>query len=283
MKRDFTLAIGVGAPRCGTSWLANYFRGHPEVMMSPIKEMNFFNSLEDQSVYDRNMERFLQRTKKHCDALTFEDLQNNTQRFENYTNFSDRLTINRSTDRYLDYFEKRLTDEPVACEITTSYCLLNEHGFEKIRRSHPDIKLILILRNPIDRVWSMVRRRDFSNEKEVYNAFENASTSHRISGKFHYGNMIKNIENNFSKNDYKVVFYENLFSDNQINDICDFLGIGQHKGNFEVKVNSAHSLKLPTDYRKIGFDQFKDVFSWSKETFSDTLPSRWATDIKMYG
>lgn len=32
----------VGAPKCGTSALASYLRGHPQIFMSPVKEPNYF-------------------------------------------------------------------------------------------------------------------------------------------------------------------------------------------------------------------------------------------------
>jgi hypothetical protein len=33
----------VGAPKCGTSALYEYLKGHPEIFMSPIKELHFFS------------------------------------------------------------------------------------------------------------------------------------------------------------------------------------------------------------------------------------------------
>lgn len=34
--------LGVGAARCGTTWLYEYLRQHPDVFMSPAKELNYF-------------------------------------------------------------------------------------------------------------------------------------------------------------------------------------------------------------------------------------------------
>lgn len=44
----------IGAPKCGTTSLANWLREHPEIFMSPIKEPHFFSSdLKNQTVKSR--------------------------------------------------------------------------------------------------------------------------------------------------------------------------------------------------------------------------------------
>jgi hypothetical protein len=39
-----TFLLGVGAQKAGTSWLYRYLKSHPEIFMSPIKEMHFFGT-----------------------------------------------------------------------------------------------------------------------------------------------------------------------------------------------------------------------------------------------
>jgi hypothetical protein len=47
--------LGLGAPRCGTTWLHKFLATHPDVLMSTRKEMNFFNSN-----YERGLEWYSQ-------------------------------------------------------------------------------------------------------------------------------------------------------------------------------------------------------------------------------
>lgn len=42
-------------------------------------------------------------------------------------------------------------------EITPSYSVLNPSDVEKIHKLIPDVKIIFIIRNPIDRTWSHLR------------------------------------------------------------------------------------------------------------------------------
>ena len=38
-KVDF---IGIGAPRCGTTWIAKCLSEHPQICLSSVKETDFF-------------------------------------------------------------------------------------------------------------------------------------------------------------------------------------------------------------------------------------------------
>ena len=44
--------LGIGAPKCGTTWLAECLREHPQVVVPEVKEVVHFSS-------DRKLERVL--------------------------------------------------------------------------------------------------------------------------------------------------------------------------------------------------------------------------------
>lgn len=69
-------------------------------------------------------------------------------------------------------------------EITPDYCVLRQDRIEFMHAVMPHLRLILVLRNPIDRVWSAARRifsrrsKDFLKdvpEEEILHFFENDS------------------------------------------------------------------------------------------------------------
>jgi hypothetical protein len=37
--------VGVGAQKAGTTWLFDYLGRHPDVAMSPIKELHYFDQI----------------------------------------------------------------------------------------------------------------------------------------------------------------------------------------------------------------------------------------------
>src|SRR6188472_2567371 len=40
-----TLLLGIGGQRCGSTWLYRYLKSHPEIWMSDLKEMHFWDEI----------------------------------------------------------------------------------------------------------------------------------------------------------------------------------------------------------------------------------------------
>ena len=110
----------IGAAKSGTSSLYMYLKQHPEIYMSPIKEPHFF-SFDDES----------KMTKGPGDPI-----------HKAITNFDD----------YQAQFDG-VTDEKAIGEASTSY-LYRPEAPGRIHAMLPDAKLIVILRNPVDRAFS---------------------------------------------------------------------------------------------------------------------------------
>lgn len=114
MKPNFFI---VGAPKAGTTSLYYYLEEHPDIYMSPIKETNFFS-------YDEIKQQ---------------------QLFYN----EEFITTEQ---QYLDLFRDATTEKAIG-EASVSY--LFYHGVpEKIHAYNPLAKIIIALRNPIDRGFS---------------------------------------------------------------------------------------------------------------------------------
>jgi len=62
--------------------------------------------------------------------------------------------------RSLRYYSKYFTSghTKVKGEISPNYCIIPSERIRFIRKIMPDVRLILIMRNPIDRIWSNARR-----------------------------------------------------------------------------------------------------------------------------
>jgi len=111
----------IGAAKCGTSSVYHYLRQNPEIYMSPIKEPHFF-ALEGQTT----------RFGGPDDGM----LRNGITRMEDYRT----LFQNASTERVIG-------------EASTSY-LYDPIAPRRIRHHLADVKLVVILRNPVDRAYS---------------------------------------------------------------------------------------------------------------------------------
>lgn len=185
--------IGLGTGKAGTSWLASMLSQHPQVDY-PIshKEMHYFNP------------------KIPLDYST--------------------LNINHAKDNawYHSHFDFN-NGYKVRGEITP--CYFDIEGTEAaIYKYNPEVKLFVILRNPIDRLISQF---DFArlNGVETNSSLEKAVKANEL--KYANSSMyFKHLErylNYFKQEQVKVLFYEDLKSNPEsfFIEICKFLDIDQ--------------------------------------------------------
>lgn len=111
----------IGAGKSGTTSLYRYLEQHPEIYMSPVKEPRFF-------------------------ALEGEDL--------NFHGPGDEVLQKSATDiaAYKELFSG-VTDEKAVGEASPLY-LRSPKAPERIKHYLPNIKLIAILRDPVERAYS---------------------------------------------------------------------------------------------------------------------------------
>lgn len=126
MKSNLPTFLIIGAGKSGTTALHNYCDQHPEVFMTRIKETNFFE-LEGQRVHYTRAEDPLQ--------------------FHHYPQ-----SINNMEDYQALYLEAQGHEK--ALGETSPMYLYGEKAPINIKAYVPDVKLIAILRQPTDRLYS---------------------------------------------------------------------------------------------------------------------------------
>lgn len=163
----------VGPQRTGTTWLATNLRHHPEIFLSFPKELYFFNRLaEAKSSHSLHYERLNRGVwRKGLGSMIRQLIKIGYMDFYR----TGRRNANE-LEWYLKFFEeddwgvslvKRMvgeqTDLPgevpkVRGEATASYAVL-EHGvIQDIVRLNPDIKIVLMIRDPVERAWSHAKK-----------------------------------------------------------------------------------------------------------------------------
>ena len=129
-----------GAQKSGTTTLADHLSKHPQVYMSPMKEPGFF------------------------------DFENRTPDFKGPKD--KELYQHMVTDlaAYQGLFSG-VTDEQAIGEATTWY-LYSQQAPVRIKHYLPDVKLIAILRNPVDRAYSAFLHARRDDRETVHNFVE---------------------------------------------------------------------------------------------------------------
>ncbi|CAA9382098.1 MAG: hypothetical protein AVDCRST_MAG22-44 [uncultured Rubrobacteraceae bacterium] len=150
MPPDF---IGIGAQKAGTTWLHRNLQVHPGIFM-PRKEVHYFDrKMDDHSdavsrlLGKRTVDEQWRRQTKHWLGLHLRTLS-----FKSLL-WDLKYYMRRYDDDWYDsVFEP--SGGRVAGEITPAYSALGE---EKVTHAHglaPEAKIIFMMRNPIERVWS---------------------------------------------------------------------------------------------------------------------------------
>ncbi len=110
----------IGAQKCGTSWLARMLKQHPEVLTPDLKEVHFFNKTYN---YEKGIDWYR----------------------EKFQEYNGQKAVGEFTP---NYFWTSSDEREIAESQRTS-------DIPKLVHSHyPDLKLIVCLRNPLDRAVS---------------------------------------------------------------------------------------------------------------------------------
>ena len=112
----------VGAAKCGTTSLYHYLRQHPDVFMSPVKEPRFFSG------------GALRKGIGPGDAL-------------------EASRAVRTFDDYCRLFEKSIGKSAVG-EASVETMFFYQQAIPAIQRHLGDPRIVIILRDPVDRVYS---------------------------------------------------------------------------------------------------------------------------------
>lgn len=205
----------IGSPKCGTTSLYNYLGQHPKIEFSDVKEPKYFS---------------------------FKNLNLNFNANEVVVNQIKKSTI-QNKEGYLNLFKNKTA--PYIGEASPNYFHF-EPAAKNIYDFDPQMKLIVILRNPVDRLYSdwkhnvrMGYDRQYNFRKAI-NLIEKRKRSNKppyfdYLEKGNYGKHLKRYYGLFNKNQIKIVFYDDLKKDaNKVcNDIIRFLGVSD-EFNFDT-------------------------------------------------
>lgn len=196
----------IGAAKSGTTALHTYLQQHPQIYMTPSKETNFF-AFEGQEI------DFKGPGDEALKEFSITNLDTYQQQFKNVTN---ELAIGEACPLYLYHAE----------------------AAKRIKNHIPNARLIIILRNPIERAYAnflhLIRDgrepvTDFSQalENETRRINENWEWFWHYIQVGYYGEQIKNYTQLFSPEQIKIYLYEDLKSDplSLFQDIFSFLEV----------------------------------------------------------
>jgi len=245
----------IGGRRCGSTSLYNYLIQHPCVASPLRKEVHYFS------------------TKYHKELSWYK------------ANFPSSI--------YKWYFDNTKKKNLITCE-ASPYYLSNPHAPKRIHKLLPKIKLIVLLRNPIERAFS-----DYKHSNEETLSFDAAikeeqtrllgekermlddpnyiSVSHWTQAYATQGIYVEQLKNWFSvfpKDQFLILKSEEFFSNPEevLKIVYRYLNLENFKLNEYKQYNYTDSLKtIETDTRR----QLKKYFNSYNEQLYEILGRRF--------
>lgn len=269
-----TFFLGVGAQKAGTTWLSFYLRDHPEVYFSPIKEMHFWGNRTRDDNWPQSMFR------KKLASRESEMLENPDLPRKGAIALRERVRMGTDIGGYRRFFRRRVTNEQVFGEITPAYCSLDRDELALIKKEYPSAKIIFLLRNPADRLWSQLRFSEkFETLEQLEPKIDGAYDKKLYRERYDYVTAIRNLRAEFPAQNLHFEFYERLFTQEAIKGICDFLNIAPLPAHFDRSRNVSVKMPLSPALRRAMIHRLADQYTYCRDLFGRQLPKSWLKDL----
>jgi hypothetical protein len=208
--------LGIGAPRTGTTWLHTNLKKHPEIWMTPVKEVHYFDkrhlSRSDNPYYRNHLRKRLRRYRR---LKTYRDaVGRGDSGFRRNLSWDVHFFLpRRDNDWYRGVFRPR--PGQIAGEITPAYSTLKAGAVKEIQKINPDLKVIYLMRDPIARSWSSAlmslskrggRPVESISDEEIMKHFEGAGHTRRSN----YLRTLENWEGVFGREQIFVGFLDEI-------------------------------------------------------------------------
>lgn len=213
----------IGAAKSGTTSLNRYLSDHPQIYMSLQKELHYFSYPE-------------------------------THLLTNGPDSYHRITVG-TLEEYESFF-KDVTDQVAIGDSSPSYLYFSQSA-QRIKNTIPNVKLIAILRNPVDRAYSCFMHA-VRDRWETVRTFEEglALEEERIAAGWEmvwhytkagfYANQLKDYFNCFPREQLKIFLYEDLERNaaGMMREIHHHIGVDEnYKHNLTVRANQSGKVK----------------------------------------
>ena len=233
----------VGTPKAGTTSLHHYLNEFPEILMSIRKEPDFFSDREIQE----------------------QGLYYGTSRIN-------------TLSKYNSLFSSWI-DEPIIGEASVSY-LFYPSVPERIKLYNENSKIIIMLRNPIERAFShyLMDYRLGLTSNSFEEEFDKKETlnfqQYFLLG--NYFHQVKRYLNIFGKENVHIIWYSDFKENtaNELNKVISFLGLNT---DFKLDFNKIHnSFSMPKN------NFIRKIYSivWLRKTLSFLFPANFLIYIK---
>jgi hypothetical protein len=142
----------IGAQKSGTTWLDRNLRAHSGIWLPPEKEIHYFDLPQIPFVFCLLAPN---RRDRHWVMRRIREAYRKARTQPQHAAWYRRCYLApRNDDWYASLFSPN--EDQIAGEVAPQYAPLDDKTVAKIHALLPAIKIVYVLRNPIERMWSQV-------------------------------------------------------------------------------------------------------------------------------
>ncbi|MBI3785539.1 MAG: sulfotransferase domain-containing protein [Deltaproteobacteria bacterium] len=261
----------IGPQRTGTTWLHAQLRFHPEIQLSEPKELFFFSRLKTPS-----------HPKYQSNELSW---------YLRFFRDPPWLFLAKTLICLRRY--RRLYRPRVRGEATASYAAIDSDVIREIAVLNPDIKAVLMIRNPVDRAWShakkdLVRNRgrrfadvgeaeflDFFNDEYQRQCAHYVDHIERWSAELRDGHLFVGLFDDIDRRPEELLI-----------DVMRFLGVDDDRrylpADLRESVNPTAESRIPPAYRSHLEALFGDDMAALRQRFGIVWPIAPTSAVKSF-
>lgn len=287
-----TLFFSVGATKAGTSWLHSYLQDHPECHLRGIKELHYFDTLNlgRNRVRMETLERArlkLEARLVHAGPEKIEELRGQiATRLE-----WEAVMAGAGGDpaAYLGYLTAGIGPaHRLVADMTPAYALLGEDQLSEMARLMPDTRFLYLMRDPLARLWSHVRmiaaRKSASGRAEPDEAarllarvIDGAEPG--IERRGDYRGAVGRLRSSVAPGRLKLMFYEDMFSQAGMAELCGFLGLSYKAPDAERVVHAGPALEIGEDEARAARDWLEPQYEFVRAQVG-APPAAWQDQMQ---
>ncbi len=316
------LLVCIGAQKAGTSWLHSVLKKDNRFSQVSnqftIKEIHYFDYLYAKNsnlINDWRAHYLIKMMNNH--GLSIKDIVTAYLQGESNDTIL-KLGVNKgkayTAKRFLlltrvindDWYEEILkcNDKQIfSLDITPDYSIIGTKGFLHMQKVCKNLKILFILRNPVERAWSGVLQDKkgkpggvnafLESENIDVNQLYNACTKGRnISARTDYKKTLKNIYAAGLKENLKILFYDHISEQPEIfiDSIYDFIGMDNSSIKSKEYIKDLSKKVYVTEGKKTIPEElesrlklyYRDMLIDIKNDYNIEFPSSWLEYYDMH-
>lgn len=298
-----TFFVGIGAQKAGTSWLFNYLASHPSCRLSPMKELHYFDSFQQDELASAILRTEKNITKASERSLASKLLpfrrshhgHTHRERLDFLHEYRALLYTGRMNEAAYGALLRRYSaGKPTFGEVTPAYAILSGENFARLHAAHPKTRMVFMMRDPLARLWSAARMKSRRKGNQT-TEFAVDVVQQVLAGKMpkfvaraDYRATIENLQTSVPPQDVHYEFFEDLFGDQSAAGkarlrICDFLGLQPHSApRLDDKQNEGKPMPMPDSLAREATAFLRPQYRFVGDTFG-RLPDAWRESLARYG